>query len=79
MYVCMRAPTCSIFLLGCFFFFFSCQLVEAIARPIDTKFGTNVSSRVGFRMHLRNLEKVKKPGHDEQKNVEISMKFLGVP
>ena len=56
------------FLLVCFFFFFfSRQLVEAIARPIYTKFGTNVSSRVGFRMHFKNLEKVKKPGHDEQK------------
>ena len=48
-------------------FFLSRQLLEAIARPIYAKFGTNVSSRVGFRNHFRNLEKVKKPGHDEQK------------
>ena len=62
-----------IFLLVCLFFF-SRQLVEAIARPIYTKFGTNMSSRVGFRMHFRNLEKVKKnTGHDEQK----TSKFRG--
>ena len=49
------------FLLVCFFVaFFIRELVEAIARPFDTKFGTNVSSRVGFGMHFRNLEKVKK-------------------
>ena len=61
-----------------FSFFFSRQLVEAIARPIYTKFGTNVSSHVRFRMHFRNLEKVKKTGHDEQKTSKL-MKFRGVP
>jgi len=41
------------FLLICFFFFFFIrQLVEAIARPIYTKFGTNVSSCVVFSMHV---------------------------
>ena len=58
-------------------FFFSRQLVEAIARPIDTNFGTNVSSYVGFRMHFRNLEKVKKPGHDEQKTSKFRWNFIG--
>jgi len=49
------------------FFFFSGELVEAIARRICMKYGTNVSSCVGFRIHIRNFEKIKKPGHDEQK------------
>ena len=50
-----------------FFFFFSRELVEAIARPIYTKFGTNVSSCLGLRSLVKNFEKVEKPGHDEQK------------
>ena len=35
--------------VGLLFFFFFHKAVEAIARLIYTKFGTNVSSRVGFR------------------------------
>jgi hypothetical protein len=50
------------FLLVCFFYlvFFSRAFFQAIARPIYTKFGTNVSSSVVFRMQFRDLEKVKK-------------------
>ena len=50
-----------------FLFFFSGDLVEAIARPICMKYGTNVCSCLGFIILFRNLGKFKKPGHDEQK------------
>ena len=57
--------------------FFFRQLVQAIARPIYTKFGTNVSSCVGFRMHVWNLEKSPKTRSRRAKNIE--MKFRGGP
>ena len=69
----------NIILFCCFVFllFFSGPYFQAIARPIYTKFGTNVCFCLGFRKHVINLEKVKKQVTTSKKNLEKSLKFQG--
>ena len=50
-----------------FIYFFLRHLYPSYRSTICTKLGTNMSSCVGFRKYFKNLETIKKPGHDEQK------------